>query len=54
MTPSDDEFDLRAETTEQALARVEAECDWSDVRRFADAIAPVRAAPAADDARRDR
>ncbi|MCA3179444.1 MAG: hypothetical protein O9345_05250 [Burkholderiaceae bacterium] len=54
MTPSDDEFDLRAETTEQALARVEAECDWSDVGRFADAIATVRAAPAADDARRDR
>jgi hypothetical protein len=51
MTHSDDAFDLRAETTEQALARVEAECDWSDVGRFADAIAPVRDALAADDAR---
>ncbi len=49
MTPSDDEFDLRAETTEQALARVEAECGWSDVGRFADAIPPLRAAPAAGD-----
>ena len=54
MTPSDDEFDPRAETTEQALARVEAECDWSDVGRVADVSAPARTAPAADDARRDR
>jgi hypothetical protein len=54
MTPSDDEFDLRAETTEQALARVEAECDWSDVGRFADVIAPVHAAPAADRSGSDR
>ncbi len=54
MTPSDDEFDLRAETTEQALARVEAECDWSDVGRFADVIVPVRAAPAADRSGSDR
>lgn len=46
MNPSDDEIDLSAETTEQALARFEAECGWSDVGRFADAFASVRSAPA--------
>jgi hypothetical protein len=51
MNPSDDEIDLSVETTEQALARFEAECGWSDVGRFVDAIAPVRAAPAAGDVR---
>jgi hypothetical protein len=51
MNPSDDEIDLSAETTEQALARFEAECGWSDVGRFAEAFAPVRTAPASFDPR---
>lgn len=46
MIPSDEEFDLSAETTEQALARLEAECGWSDVGRFAEAFAPARTGPA--------
>jgi hypothetical protein len=45
MNPSDDPADLRAETTEQALARFEAECGWSDVHRFVDVFAPTRGAP---------
>jgi hypothetical protein len=38
MSPNDRGPTVQAETTEQALARVEAECDWSDVGRFAEAI----------------
>ncbi len=41
-----DEFDVTAESTEQALARFEAECGWSDVGRFAEAFAPARSMPA--------
>jgi hypothetical protein len=48
MIPGEDEFDLRTETTEQALARVEAECGWSDLRRFADAFAPTQGASCAN------
>lgn len=37
------DIDPLAETTEQALARVEAECGWSDiVDRFAEALAAAR------------
>lgn len=39
-------FEVKAETTEQALARVEAECGWSDLSRFADAFAVQLSAPA--------
>ncbi len=46
MNPSDHEFDLSAETSEQALVRFEAECGWSDVGRFADALAKTRPVPA--------
>jgi hypothetical protein len=36
MNPNDRTVDLPSETTEQALARVEAECGWSDIARFAE------------------
>ena len=45
MNPIDDELDLSTETTEQALARFEAECGWSDAGRFADAFASTPAEP---------
>ena len=54
MIPDDDEFDPRAETTEQALARVEAECGWSDLGRFADAFPAMQAAPANGGERTER
>lgn len=52
MNPIDSGHDVQAETTEQALARVEAECGWSDLSRFADAFAaPQVAANASQDDR---
>jgi len=49
MTDIESGTEVQAETTEQALARVEAECGWSDaVMRFAEMFADLGAAtPAA-------
>jgi len=52
MKPSDRTAELPAETTEQALARVEAECGWSDVGRFAEPPPAVTAATDEAGARR--
>ena len=50
MAENESGFDVREETTEQALARVEAECGWSDLSRFADAFAVKKSAqPATPD-----
>lgn len=50
MNPIDSGHDVQAETTEQALARFEAECGWSDLSRFADAFAaPQAASPTQDE-----
>ncbi|MEI7445406.1 MAG: hypothetical protein WCK28_10995 [Burkholderiales bacterium] len=51
MNPIDNGHDVPAETTEQALARVEAECGWSDLSRFADAFAAPQATTSSQDDR---
>jgi len=48
MSPSERTIELPSETTEQALARVEAECGWSDVGRFVPAPPKSPAAAPAD------
>ena len=48
MSPIETGYDVPTETTEQALARVEAECGWSDLSRFADAFAAPQAASTED------
>lgn len=45
MDHGDSEFDPMAETTEQALVRLEAECGWSDLARFADTVPTAQAVP---------